>query len=49
MNVNHTVEENDLDVQQVHCCGDEDLYPFGCNRQRSFMFTTMAPENWTRK
>ena len=24
------VEEKDLDFSQFHCCGDEDLYPFGC-------------------
>jgi hypothetical protein len=24
------VEEQDLDFSQFHCCGDEDLYPFGC-------------------
>jgi hypothetical protein len=24
------VEESDLDFRQFHCCGDEDLYPFGC-------------------
>ena len=24
------VEESDLDVRQFQCCGDEDLYPFGC-------------------
>src|SRR3954454_3864062 len=24
------VEESDLDFSRFHCCGDEDLYPFGC-------------------
>jgi hypothetical protein len=24
------VEESDLDFAHFHCCGDEDLYPFGC-------------------
>jgi hypothetical protein len=24
------VEEADLDFIHFHCCGDEDLYPFGC-------------------
>lgn len=24
------VEELDLDFRHFHCCGDEDLYPFGC-------------------
>lgn len=24
------VEENDLDFSRFRCCGDEDLYPFGC-------------------
>lgn len=23
-------EEADLDFSHFHCCGDEDLYPFGC-------------------
>lgn len=26
------VEEPDLDFQHFQCCGDEDLYPFGCPR-----------------
>ena len=26
------VEERDLDFSQFDCCGDEDLYPFGCPR-----------------
>jgi hypothetical protein len=26
------VEEGDLDSRNFHCCGDEDLYPFGCPR-----------------
>jgi len=25
-----TVEELDLDFHNFRCCGDEDLYPFGC-------------------
>jgi hypothetical protein len=28
--VSRTVEEADLDFRHFHCCGDEDLYPFGC-------------------
>lgn len=24
------IEESDLDFSRFHCCGDEDLYPFGC-------------------
>lgn len=24
------VEERDLDFSRFRCCGDEDLYPFGC-------------------
>jgi len=24
------VEERDLDATRFRCCGDEDLYPFGC-------------------
>ena len=24
------VEEKDLNFSQFNCCGDEDLYPFGC-------------------
>lgn len=27
-----TVEEADLDFRHFQCCGDEDLYPFGCPR-----------------
>ena len=27
-----TVEESDLDFKHFRCCGDEDLYPFGCPR-----------------
>ena len=26
------VEEGDLDFRYFRCCGDEDLYPFGCPR-----------------
>lgn len=28
--MSQVVEERDLDFNQFHCCGDEDLYPFGC-------------------
>jgi hypothetical protein len=24
------IEESDLDLSRFRCCGDEDLYPFGC-------------------
>ncbi len=24
------IEESDLDFSRFRCCGDEDLYPFGC-------------------
>ena len=27
-----TVEGSDLDCRHFRCCGDEDLYPFGCPR-----------------
>ena len=30
--MNQTVEEGDLDFCHFRCCGDEDLYPFGCPR-----------------
>lgn len=28
--MNPNVEEADLDFRHFRCCGDEDLYPFGC-------------------
>src|SRR5215475_1087987 len=28
--MSQTVEEGDLDFRHFRCCGDEDLYPFGC-------------------
>lgn len=35
--MSQTVEEADLDFRHFRCCGDEDLYPFGCPcRSRSF-------------
>jgi len=30
--MSQTVEEGDLDFGRFRCCGDEDLYPFGCPR-----------------
>jgi len=30
--MSQTVEEGDLDFRHFRCCGDEDLYPFGCPR-----------------
>jgi hypothetical protein len=30
--MSHPVEESDLDFRHFRCCGDEDLYPFGCPR-----------------
>ncbi len=30
--MSQTVEEADLDFRHFRCCGDEDLYPFGCPR-----------------
>jgi hypothetical protein len=30
--MSQTVEEDDLDFRHFRCCGDEDLYPFGCPR-----------------
>ena len=30
--MSQTVEEHDLDFRHFRCCGDEDLYPFGCPR-----------------
>ncbi len=31
------IEERDLNFSGFHCCGDEDLYPFGCPRCRHLM------------
>jgi hypothetical protein len=31
------VEEADLDFSHFRCCGDEDLYPFGCPACRRLM------------
>ena len=28
--MNRVVEETDLEFRNFQCCGDEDLYPFGC-------------------
>ncbi|VTT98125.1 unnamed protein product [Gemmataceae bacterium] len=30
--VSRNIEESDLDFRHFRCCGDEDLYPFGCPR-----------------
>jgi hypothetical protein len=30
--MSQSVEEADLDFRHFRCCGDEDLYPFGCPR-----------------
>jgi hypothetical protein len=32
LSVSRAVEESDLDFHLFRCCGDEDLYPFGCPR-----------------
>jgi hypothetical protein len=31
------IEEHDLDFSRFQCCGDEDLYPFGCPRCHRLM------------
>ena len=31
------VDETDLEFSHFHCCGDEDLYPFGCPTCRHLM------------
>ena len=31
------IEEDDLNFMYFHCCGDEDLYPFGCPECQKIM------------
>jgi hypothetical protein len=35
--VDETVAEGNLEFSRFGCCGDEDLYPFGCPRCRRLM------------
>ena len=35
--MSRVVEEADLDFRRFRCCGDEDLYPFGCPRCERLM------------